>query len=160
MINQGRALAYRLQNLEAVFQETYPGFISPEAWPAEYQIQVETALTTLRTTLQAVQQQSEDFAAEQARLTELQNMSDAAIGRMQAIQAGNMLTSEVVQQLAKLRQLMMTQINANNAALAHQINDQAQTDALAAEWLQSGTRTLSTPTDQSFGPQDGPQLRR
>ena len=59
---------------------------------------------------------------------------------MQAIQAGNMLAAEQIQQLAKLRQLMMAQINAQNVYMANQTNRDAQRVATQQEWIKNGNR--------------------
>jgi P-type conjugative transfer protein TrbJ len=59
---------------------------------------------------------------------------------MQAIQAGNMLAAEQIQQLAKLRQLMMAQINAQNVYMANQTNRDAQRAATQQEWIKNGNR--------------------
>ena len=48
---------------------------------------------------------------------------------MQAIQVGNMVATEQVAQTQKLRQLMATQINAQNAYMAHQVSQEAQAQA-------------------------------
>ncbi len=59
---------------------------------------------------------------------------------MQAIQVGNMLAGEQVQQLAKLRQLMMTQINAQNVYMADLTNREAQRTATQQEWVRNGNK--------------------
>ncbi len=67
-------------------------------------------------------------------------LSDTAEGRMQAIQTGNMIAAEQVQQLVKLRQLMMAQINAQNVYMADQTNREAQRAATQREWIRNGNR--------------------
>ena len=51
-----------------------------------------------------------------------------------------MLAAEQIQQLAKLRQLMMAQINAQNVYMANQTNRDAQRVATQQEWIKNGNR--------------------
>ena len=62
-------------------------------------------------------------------LRELNALGQSTEGRMQAIQVGNMVATEQVAQTQKLRQLMATQINAQNAYMAHQVSQEAQAQA-------------------------------
>lgn len=138
IIEQEQALAYTMTNLDSVFRQRYPGYRPVTDWAREYDLWTRTTLDTLRGTLNAVRLQSEDFASEQARIEALTALSDSAGGRMQALQAGNMIAAEQVQQLVKLRQLMMTQINAQNVYLATQANKDAQRAATQSEWIRNG----------------------
>jgi len=81
---------------------------------------------------------ADDFADEQRRIQTLTALSDSAEGRMQAVQAGNMLAAEQIQQLVKLRQLMMAQINAQNVYMANVTNRDAQSTATQEEWVKNG----------------------
>jgi type IV secretion system protein TrbJ len=88
--------------------------------------------------LNAVRLHGEDFPAEQARIDSLTALSDSAVGRMQAVQTGNMIAAEQVQQLVKLRQLVMAQVNAQNVYMASQANREAQRAATQSEWVRNG----------------------
>ena len=65
-------------------------------------------------------------------------MSDTSVGRMQALQLGNMMACEQVQQLVKLRQPVMAQVNAQNVYMAHQTNREAQRSATQSQWIRNG----------------------
>src|SRR5262249_26570257 len=97
-----------------------------------------TTLDTLRGILNVVRLHGEDFASEQARIAALTALSDSAVGRMQAVQTGNMIAAEQVQQLVKLRQLVMAQINAQNVYMASRANREAQRAATQSEWIRNG----------------------
>ena len=71
---------------------------------------------------------------------------------MQAIQAGNMLAAEQIQQLSKLRQLMMAQINAQNVYMANQTNRDAQRVATQQEWIKNGNREAPVLPASTTGP--------
>jgi P-type conjugative transfer protein TrbJ len=138
IIEQEQAIAYTLANLDALFRQRYPGYRPITDWSREYDVWTRTTLDTLRGTLSSVRLHAEDFATEQSRIRTLQSMSDSAVGRMQALQLGNMMAGEQVQQLVKLRQLVMAQINAQNVYMANQTNREAQRAATQSEWIRNG----------------------
>ena len=150
IIEQEQALAYAMAGMDRVFRERYPGYRPVTDWPAAYDQWTRTTLDTLRGSLAAVRLHADDFADEQRRIQTLTALSDSAEGRMQAIQAGNMLAAEQIQQLAKLRQIMMAQINAQNVYMANQTNRDAQRVATQQEWIKNGNREApilpATPT--------------
>jgi P-type conjugative transfer protein TrbJ len=140
IIDQEQAIAYAMAGMDRVFRERYPGYRPVTDWAAAYDQWTRTTLDTLRGSLAAVRLHADDFADEQRRIQTLTALSDSAEGRMQAVQAGNMLAAEQVQQLAKLRQLMMAQINAQNVYMANQTNRDAQRAATQQEWIKNGNR--------------------
>jgi P-type conjugative transfer protein TrbJ len=138
IIEQEQALAYTMTNVDTVFRQRYPGYRPATDWAQEYDTWTRTTLDTLRGTLNAVRLHGEDFAGEQARIDSLIAQSDSAVGRMQAVQAGNMLAAEQVQQLVKLRQLMMAQVNAQNVYMATQADKDARRAATQSQWIRNG----------------------
>src|SRR3989441_6529618 len=140
IIEQEQAIAYAMAGMDRMFRDRYPGYKPITDWAAAYDQWTRTTLDTLRGSLAAVRFHADDFADEQRRIRTLTALSDSAEGRMQAIQAGNMLAAEQVQQLAKLRQLMMAQINAQNIYMANQTNRDAQRTATQQEWVKNGNR--------------------
>jgi len=140
IIEQEQAIAYAMAGMDRVFRERYPGYRPITDWAAAYDQWTRTTLDTLRGSLAAVRLHADDFADEQRRIQTLTALSDSAEGRMQAIQAGNMLAAEQIQELAKLRQLMMAQINAQNVYMANQTNRDAQRTATQQEWIKNGNR--------------------
>src|SRR3989454_4726770 len=140
IIEQEQAIAYSMAGMERVFRERYPGYRPVTGWATAHYHWTPTHLDTLRGSLAAVRLHGDDFADEQRRIQTLTALSDSAGGRMQAIQAGNMLAAEQIQQLARLRQLMMAQINAQNVYMANQTNRDAQRAATQQEWIKNGNR--------------------
>jgi len=152
IIDQERAITYAMSEMDRVFRERYPGYRPVTDWTTTYGQWTRTTLDTLRGTLAAVRLHAEDFADEQRRIEALTALGDSAEGRMQAIQVGNMLAAEQVQQLAKLRQLMMTQINAQNVYMADLTNRDAQRAATQQEWVKNGNRDApALPTTRTSG---------
>ncbi len=137
-IQQGSALSYQMQNLDAAFQSKFPGFKPNQNYSTEYQNWSKTALDTLRGTLDSVGLQSSQFATEQSRLNTLKQLSQSATGRMQAAQVGNMIATEQVAETQSLRQLVMTQVNAENTYAASQLQKDASSEASVAQWISNG----------------------
>jgi len=144
IIEQEQAIAYAMAGMDRIFRERYPGYRPVTDWATTYDQWTRTTLDTLRGSLAAVRLHADDFADEQRRIQTLTALSDSAEGRMQAIQAGNMLAAEQIQQLAKLRQLMMAQINAQNVYMANQTNRDAQRAATQQQWIKNGNREAPT----------------
>src|SRR6266508_873665 len=140
VIDQEQAIAYAMAGMDRVFRERYPGYRPVTDWASTYDQWTRTTLDTLRGSLGAVRLHADDFADEEQRIRTLTALSDSAEGRMQAVQAGNMLAAEQLQQLVKLRQLMMAQINAQNVYMANQTNRDAQRVATQQEWVKNGNR--------------------
>ena len=138
VIDQEQAIAYSMANTDGLFRQRYPGYRPVTDWSREYDTWTRTTLDTLRGTLNSVRLHAGDFATEQGRIQALQAMSDSAEGRMQALQLGNMMAGEQLQQLVKLRQLVMAQINAQNVYMATQTNREAQRAATQSEWVRNG----------------------
>src|SRR5438132_804897 len=132
-----------------------PGSRAVTGWSREYDLWTRTTLDTLRGTLNSVRLHAQEFATEQGRIQTLQAMSESAEGRMQALQLGNMMAAEQLQQLVKLRQLVMAQINAQNVYMATQTNREAQRAATQSEWVRNGNADAppleSTPAGASRG---------
>ncbi len=138
VIDQDQAIAYTMANVDGLFRQRYPGYRAVTDWSREYDTWTRTTLDTLRGTLNSVRLHAQEFATEQSRIQTLQAMSESAEGRMQALQLGNMMAAEQLQQLVKLRQIMMAQINAQNVYMATQTNREAQRAATQSEWIRNG----------------------
>ena len=138
IIEQEQAIAYAMAGMDRIFRDRYPGYKPVTDWSMTYDKWTPTTLDTLRGTMAAVRLQADDFSDEQRRIQTLTALSDSAEGRMQAIQAGNMLAAEQLQQLSKLRQLMMAQINSQNVYMATVTNRDAQRVATQQEWVKNG----------------------
>lgn len=151
IIEQEQAIAYTMANVDGLFRQRYPGYRPVTDWSREYDSWTRTTLDTLRGVLGSVRLHMQDFATEQSRIQVLQGMSDSAEGRMQAIQLGNMMAAEQLQQLVKLRQLMMAQVNAQNVYMANHTNREAQRAASQSEWIRNGNVDAPALTGSAAG---------
>jgi P-type conjugative transfer protein TrbJ len=129
IIEQQGGLSYTLSNLQAQFQQQFPGYTVPSNPNQQEAKNIATTLNTLNGTLAAAQLQAQNFANEQAQLTGLEGLNKTAAGNLQAIQ---------VQQIQMLRQLVVAMINAQNVTAANAVNRQAAEDASTQQWLGAG----------------------
>jgi P-type conjugative transfer protein TrbJ len=138
LIQQQGGLSYSLGNLQAQFQQQFPGYAVPQNPDQQEAQNIATTLNTLNGTLADAQGQAQNFANEQAQFAELEGMNRTATGRLQAIQVGNEIALQQAQQIQMLRQLVVAMINAQNVAAANRINGQAAEDASVQRWLSAG----------------------
>jgi len=132
------AISYTMQNLSTQFKQLYPGYQAQTNYEQEYQAWTNNSLESIRTALETANRQSQVFEEEKADMRKIENMSDSAEGQMQVLQTGNMLTAQLVEQMQKLRLLQMTEMQAQTAYMATQIQDQAAEKAAIKRWLDSG----------------------
>ncbi len=136
--NRSQALGRQIQNMDAQFNTAFPGFesyLNQAANSAEvpardrYQKWSEQGRDNVRTALEAASVNTSTFESEDAQLDRMVARSQSAVGRMQAIQAGNEIASQNVQQLQKLRDLLATQINMQGNFMAQQGDRKAASEA-------------------------------
>ncbi len=149
IIEQEQAIAYQMAGIDAEFRRRFPGYRPVTDWAKEYELWTRTTMDTLRGTLTSARLHADNFATEQGRIEVLQRMSDSAEGRMQALQVGNMMAAEQLQQLVQLRQIILAQMNAQNVYMANQVNRDAQQDATESQWIRNGVNHLPSPTGTS-----------
>lgn len=142
-IKQGEALAYGSANIAGIFEDKFPGYKIPEGlWRERSELWTNTQLDTLRNILQSVHIQNENFSSEQPFVAGILEQSNAAIGHMQAMQHGNALVAANVKQLVKLRQLIMSQINADAVYRSAEVARRAESEAKGVAWASAAPRTL------------------
>jgi P-type conjugative transfer protein TrbJ len=118
VVQQGQALSYAGQNIDERFKQLYPGYQASRDFSQDYRNWSNTNMDSIRGALNSANLQANDFATEDSLINQLQNLATTTQGRMQAIQVGNMIAMENVQQMRKLRQLQMAHMQAQNNYLA------------------------------------------
>lgn len=130
VVQNGRALAYSMANLDAEFRNRFRGYgYTARTWFRDYKEWSQTSLDTTYGTLRAAGLQGEQLASEQAVLDGLRRMAESSDGRMKALQVSNQIMEQQVQQLMKLRQLILADLQSKQAFQAAQIQKQASTEA-------------------------------
>ncbi len=138
IVQGGQALAYSLGNLDQLFRKTYPGYgTNPTVYYRNYQKWSQTSLDTTLGALRAAGLQSQQMRSEQAVINSLESMSRTADGQMQALNVLGQISDQQVQQLMKLRELMMADMSSKQAYQAAVIQQQAANEA-AAQWFFTG----------------------
>lgn len=127
LVSKGQALGYALGNIDQQFASKYQNY-NNVALKSNFQGAsrnwTQTSLDSMKSALTAAGLQSQQFANEQAAMARIQNIASTAPGALQATQAGVMIAGQQVEQLQKLRQLFMAQMQAQNAFMAQQTNAQ------------------------------------
>ena len=144
VVEIGLAIPYTAENVAAVFQARFPGYEPPASWSDSYRSWTTSVLDTLRGTLASAGLNVADAASVQAALDGLRAASDGTRGRLEALQIGNQIASLQVEEMAKLRQLVAAQINAQNAYLGGREAKAAGSAAAFEAWVSNAPRTIPT----------------
>ncbi|AMX33611.1 P-type conjugative transfer protein TrbJ [Escherichia coli] len=150
---KSQALGRQIQNMDSQFNMQFPGFQSylnsaaasakapaSSTMPDRYEKWSEQGRDNVKAAMEAANLNTSTFESEDAQLSRMVARSQSAAGRMQAIQAGNEIASQNVQQLQKLRDLIATQINMQGNYMAQE-QDRIQLDDALRQQRRSGTIT-------------------
>jgi type IV secretion system protein TrbJ len=122
LVQGGRALAYSMANLDAQFRNTFTGYgFRTQGYYQDYQKWSQTALDTTLNSLKAAGFHGQQLQSQQAILAALRAQSTGAGGEVQAIEVGNQIAEQQVEQLMALRQLMLVDLQSKQAYQAEQI---------------------------------------
>lgn len=137
LYQQSKALSGGLTDFDTRFRNQFRGYDSYLAQSGKsssymadnYRRWNEQGFDSMRTAMRASGMNVSSIADEDAVMAQLVQRSQTAQGRMQAIQAGNEIAAQQVQQMQKLRQLMNTQIQSQSQWYAQAIERQTVDDA-------------------------------
>ena len=129
IVNTGQALSYTMSNLDGAFRARFPGYSSTTNYGQAYEQWSQTSLDSTLGALQAAGLQNSQFDSDTALLNTLQNQSTSSVGRMQALEVGNQIAENQSEQLMKLRQLMMADMQSKAAFQGAQIQADATKQA-------------------------------
>ncbi len=129
LMQQGEALGYSIQALDAQFQQVFPGDQAAAnnlLIPAAQRQQALRALGTMRAALDVLQSQSRDFQAGQRTLAAIKASMSGIAGTQQALELQNTLAAFAGEEIGLLRQEVATQTNVQAVYNAYVINREAQ----------------------------------
>ncbi|MBV8812287.1 MAG: P-type conjugative transfer protein TrbJ [Acidobacteriaceae bacterium] len=150
IVQGGQALAYSLGNLDQLFRQTYPGYgYNTGAFYTQYRNWSQTSLDTALGTLRAAGLQGRQLQTEQAIINSLRSSLQGAGGRLEAMQAVGTIAEQQVEQLMKLRELMIADMSSKQAYQAAMIQEQAASQAAAQRFF---TYTPASSDGRKFGP--------
>jgi len=115
----------------------------------QYKNWSQTSLDTTLGTLRAAGMQGQQLQNEQAVLTALKASLQSTNGQQQALQALGDVSEQQVEQLMKLRQLMMADMSSKQAYQAAMIQQHAVSEGAAQRFF---TYSPATSDGQKFGP--------
>jgi P-type conjugative transfer protein TrbJ len=139
LMQRSKALAGSASNLDGQFSSrygTYGNYLNQKMgthdWHNKYSQWSQEGSDNALYTLKGLGLQASQMQNEQALMKNLQGMAGSASGRMQALQVANMISAQNVDQVFKLRQLMMMQLQMQANYLAQQ-QDKAAADLAARQ---------------------------
>ena len=149
--SQGSSLAYSMSNLDSQFRDQFKGYDNylssigqaSANMPGQYKKWSDSGFDNARSAMEAVGMNTSSFASEDAMLSSLVQRSATAQGRMQAIQAGNEIAAQQVQQLQKLREMIAANVTLQSNYIAQQTERQAMDDAARAKFRAGSVQNSS-----------------
>jgi P-type conjugative transfer protein TrbJ len=151
IVQGGQALSYSLANLDALFRARFPGYgYGGTAYYVNYKNWSQTSLDTTLGALKAAGLQGQQLQSEQAVLNSLRAMAQSTDGRLEALQVMDQIAEQQVQQLMKLRQLMLADMSSKQSYQAAVIQQQAASTA-ATQWFFNWTPEVSDRTTFQAG---------
>ncbi len=158
IVQQGNAIAYSSANMDAQWAQRYQGYSNYLAntygasnFRSDYQNWYTTQRDSVHGALKAANLQQQQFATEETTLNTLENMSETATGRMQAIKVGNQIAMQQVRQTQKLRELVMAQMQAQGNYMEAQAAKEAAVQARSERHFSAPTTTV-TGNGQQYNP--------
>lgn len=156
LMQRSKSLAYSARNLDGQFAArygTYNSYLSKKMGNADWQNKyAQWSHEGTDNTLYAMKGlgvQATQLQNDQALLQRLQTMAGSAEGRMQAMQVANMIAAQNADQVMKLRQLMMMQLQMQANYLALQ-QDQAAARQASREKLYRTWKPTPNNNGQNF----------
>ncbi len=141
----GQRLAYSLQNMDQQFRQLHPGYGSFNNFDFQKALRnwSDNSRNATMAALRVSSINAEDLQTEGDLVDELRSKSETSEGQLQALQAGNQIGLSTINQLQKLRQLQLAQIQAQNtAALSAQSKSDANDELFRRWYLGDGDKRL------------------
>jgi len=136
LVQGGQALSYSLANLDGLFRARFPGYgYGGTAYYVNYRNWSQTSLDTTLGALKAAGLQGQQLQSEQAVLSSLRGMAQSTDGRLEALQVMGQIAEQQVQQLMKLRQLMLADMSSKQSYQAAVIQRQAASEAASERFF-------------------------
>ena len=138
-MNTANALSYASQNIDAQFQQNYPGYKPGANYSQQYQNLSKQTLNSVQGSLQAMNMSYNQFQNDQSRLQGMQAQANGADGALKALQANAQISGEVANQVAGMRSIMMAQSSAQQAYIAQKTQTEAIQQANSDAMFKNGS---------------------
>jgi len=138
IVQGGRSLAYSLGNLDALWQQTYPGYsaYAQTGYYNRYQAWSQTTLDTVAGAMRAAGLQSQEFNGETSLMSSLESQSESADGRLLALDVLAQMADQQAQQMQKLRELMLADMQSKASFYSTVIQQQSDQTAASQAFFQ------------------------
>jgi type IV secretion system protein TrbJ len=154
LTQQGQALAYSLNTIDAEFRRTFPGSQVFQDYPGEQKMQLVRTLATMRGALDAVSRSAQDYPTSVARLQAMKQQFGSIQGHESALELNGTIGMYSAEELTMLHQAISELTNVQAVYYAHQVNTEAQRQATFRERLMamSGPGTNYEPISLRVAP--------
>jgi P-type conjugative transfer protein TrbJ len=138
IVQGGRSLAYSLGNLDAAWHITYPGYgaYARTGFYTRYQNWAQTTLDTAIGAMRAAGLQGQQLNNEVSLIQALENQSQAADGRLLALNVVTQMADQQAQQMQKLREIMLADMQSKAAYFGTIIQQQADQTAASQAFFE------------------------
>ena len=138
VVQGGRALAYSLGNLDALWHQTYPGYggYARTGYYNRYQNWAQATLDTTIGAMRAAGLQGQLLNNEVSLITNLEAQSQSADGRLLALNVVTQMADQQAQQMQKLREIMLADMQSKASYYGTVIQQQADQTAASQTFFQ------------------------
>lgn len=156
LARHGQSIAYSASDLSAEMGRRYKGYehwqkeITPQDYEQHYKdlstSMGDSAGSALKVANGIYQQRNED----EQTLNRIESRSESSAGRMEAIQAGNELSAQVIRQLQKIETLLSAQIQLTSTFVQAENEKEQLAKAQAREFKKGEAPPLNTRTLETY----------
>jgi len=138
IVQGGRSLAYSLGNLDALWQQTYPGYgaYAQTGYYNRYQGWSQTTLDTVAGAMRAARLQGQQLNGEDSLIINLEGQSQSADGRLLALNVLTQMADQQAQQMQKLREIMLADMQSKASYYSTVIQQHADQTAASQAFFQ------------------------
>lgn len=132
----GQSIAATMADADQQFKNRYPGYGQlKRRFPDEYKVWSGTAMDTLQAVLRATAEQRKKMNEEASIIHDIRDSSLSAEGRMQVQQTQVAAQGEMLNQIMKLRELLMADLSAKSMFFGMQLQKDAAAASAADRWF-------------------------
>jgi P-type conjugative transfer protein TrbJ len=135
LLGYGEHLGYLNQSVSALFDDTFPGYETPESWPEEFQTRVRRTRETLRLINRSLRTLS-DADSQVDFLSVLQRRSQTADSPVEELETANMYANYSLVHFQRAIQANLLTANSIAVAQAEQLQMQASIEAARNGWIE------------------------
>lgn len=149
ILNRADTLGYENQSLDALLDETFPGYVIPTNAPGDEQLRLRRALTTTKNLTNTLDHVSRPNLLSQLRLIAAQFRSGSSDGALKALQSGNIFASLQDEEFGRSVQAQLAAANLLTVSHAYDLQEEASAQAALDNWM---ANTRLPHDNRSFGP--------